>query len=458
MNRYRDVELGAALRELEVPEHGPDFHALLRERLAAERARRPIPRARRAPARRPRVLRVAALAAALAVAAAVVGLPRLDRGPVVGGPEPATAAEIKAHVRAALAGLESLSGVLVEDGPQPGDEARWRFSLTTRGDVRVTGITLDEDASYDAGTGLYRSSAPSEALEGDPTFFHAEARGVAPGPPDESPAAWRLPQRFGGLVRALLADEDPRVAEVEHDGRAAWRLTVDAVPNAIVPDFSGDRLEIIVDRETGLPVRVLETKAGSFVRSISLEELAVDEPPPAGTFRLEFPSGAEVDRRNIGFRRVGLDEVAGAAGYAPLVPAWIPEGYELAEVAVAREGSPTGTEAGNPRSLRVVSLSFRRGFDQFVVTTRLADVPNGSGLPVEERWSDPLATGEGYRDEPERLDVRTGPLAGARAELLLAPRTVPHVWAVTPELVVTVGGDLAREELVRVTESLHRDG
>jgi hypothetical protein len=456
MNRYRDHELGVALRELEVPEHRPEFHALLRERLEAEAAsRRPAPRG---PAARTRLLRVAALAAAVAVAAAVVGLPRLDREPGGGGPEPATAAEIRAHVSAALAGLESLSGVLVEDGPQAGDEARWRFTLTTRGDLRFTGLTIPEDASYDAGAGLYRSSAPSASMQGEPARFHAEIRGVAPGPPDENPAAWRLPRRFGAFVRAALAAEDPRVEEVEHDGRPAWRLTTDAVPNAIVPDFSGDTLEITVDRESGLPVRVLETRGGAFVRSLTLEDLAANRPPAPETFRLEFPAGAEVSRRDAGFRRVTLDQAAGVVGYAPLVPAWIPEGYELAEVAVARAASYTGAEAGNPRSLRVVSLSFRRGFDQFLVTTRVADVPNGSGLPVEERWSDPLATGEGYRDEPRPLELRAGALAGARAELVLAPRAAPHVWAVTPELVVTVGGDLGRADLVRVTESLRRDG
>ncbi|HET9545466.1 MAG TPA: hypothetical protein VFO88_07800 [Gaiellaceae bacterium] len=455
MTPYRDVELGAALRGLEVPEHRPEFDALLRERLAQERRRARVA----PPRRRVQRLRIAALAAALAVAAAVAGVPLLDRATDLGGgPEPATAAEIQERIRVALAELESLSGVLVEDGPQAGDEARWRFTLTTRGDFRITGLTVDEDASYDAEAGLYRSSAVSESLGGEGPRFHSELRGVAPGPPDESPASWRLPRTFGAVVRAFLGEEELRVDEIEHDGRPAWRLALDAVPNAIVPDVSGDRLEIVVDRESGLPLRVLETRNGAFVRSLTLEDVAVDEPPAPSTFRLELPAGAEVDRRDVGFRRVALDEVERAVGYAPLVPAWVPEGYELAEVAVAREGSFTGTEAGNPRSLRVVSLSFRRGFDQFLVTTRLADVPNGSGLPVEERWSDPLATGEGFRDEPEPLELTEGALAGARAELLLAPRATPHVWAVTPELVVTVNGDLTRAELLRVTESLRRDG
>jgi hypothetical protein len=47
-------------------------------------------------------------------------------------------------------------------------------------------------------------------------------------------------------------------------------------------------------------------------------------------------------------------------------------------------------------------------------------------------------------------------LAGVEAELLIVPRNVPHVWALTNELVVTVSGDLNRAQLVRITESLRQ--
>jgi hypothetical protein len=46
-------------------------------------------------------------------------------------------------------------------------------------------------------------------------------------------------------------------------------------------------------------------------------------------------------------------------------------------------------------------------------------------------------------------------LNGAQAELLIVPRGIPHVWAKTRDLVVTVSGDLTRTELVRITNSLH---
>ena len=46
-----------------------------------------------------------------------------------------------------------------------------------------------------------------------------------------------------------------------------------------------------------------------------------------------------------------------------------------------------------------------------------------------------------------------GALAGARAELVLSPRGLPHVWTVDDRLVVTIGGDAGGEELRRMAES-----
>jgi outer membrane lipoprotein-sorting protein len=451
---YRDEELGAALRELEVPEHRPGFDAELRRRLAEER---PAPVA---PARRARLrwgVRVAAVAAVAAIVFFAVGIPRTERTPRIAGPEIATAAEIKAQVRAALATMRNLSGTVVSDGPQRGDERRWRFVLDADGDFRLVGPTEEETITYDASTGTVRSAQRSASLGGGPLFY-AVREGVPPGLPDLGTPTWIIPEEFGAFVRALLAADDPRVREISYQGRPAWRLDIEAVPNAIVPDFSSDRLEITVDRETGIPVRVLETNDGEFWREIRIEDLAVNADLPPDTFRLDFPPDAEVTRMDDGFRRVELGEVAEIVGYAPLVPASVPDGYELAEVAVARERAPTGAEAGNPPSRMVVSLSYRRGLDQFLVTTRLAQVPSeGESEPSPAQlWGDPLATGEGYVDEREQLTIDRGALAGQQAELVVVPRGIPHLWALADEVVVTVGGDLSRAELIEVTESLTR--
>jgi hypothetical protein len=182
---------------------------------------------------------------------------------------------------------------------------------------------------------------------------------------------------------------------------------------------------------------------------VRLEQVEVGA-PGTRVQPVRFPPGMEVTRSNGGFRRTSLNGVQPLVGYAPLVPAWLPEGYELAEVAAGPgEVGFTGAEAGNPPSTDVVSLSFRRGFDQFIVTTRLRNIP---GYPQE--WADPLATGEGFVDRPQTAELGRGALSGVEANVLVVPRNIPHLWAQTDDLVVTVGGDLSREELIRVAESL----
>jgi hypothetical protein len=93
----------------------------------------------------------------------------------------------------------------------------------------------------------------------------------------------------------------------------------------------------------------------------------------------------------------------------------------------------------------VISLSYRRGFDQLVVTTRRA-----GGDP--SRWSDPLDLGLEEGGEP--LELTSGALAGSRGELVLGPRELPHLWTVGEGRLLTVAGPLSRDELLRVAESL----
>jgi len=444
----RDELVGALLRQLDVPEHRPEFYAELHYRLAEERRARLAEERRRRRVRRNRIrwtARTAFVAAAAALAALAVGLPR-----GADGPEVATAAEIKAKVAAALSSAKSIGGELVVHGASyrnayGWEQRRWNFALTASGDFRFTHDGGSSDLAYDASRGVERSLG---SLSGD-THTASERRGVAPGPPDPGPSESFLQRDFGAVVRALLAADDPRVTETTYDGREVWKLDVDATPNAIVPELSGDHFEITVDKETGFPLRVVELKNGEFLDEIRIEDLEIDPELTEADFRVRFPPGAEVDRTDEGFRRVGLDEVEGVVGYAPLVPAQVPAGYELAEVAVAKEAQQTGVEGGNPVSADVVSLGYRRGLDRFVVTTRLRHVP---GFP--DIWDDPMGTGEGFRDDPERIRLDAGALDGVQVELLIAPRNTPHIWAKTDKLVVTVAGDLSRAELLAVAGSL----
>jgi hypothetical protein len=452
---YRDAQLGAALRALDVPEHRPDFYAELHRRLAGERTAR-ITDAReqqtRRRSRRRWGLRTALVAAVAALAFVAYDLLGSEDGPApsIVVVENATAAEIKAQVRQALASAEALSGVLVDDGPERGDVIRSRFLVTAQGYLRLSessALVPEQEVAYDPRRGVEREYSRHD----DGTLSAGVRRGLAPGFPDPTSSQWVLPNEFGALVRVFLAARDPSVEETTYEGRPAWRLEVDAVPSGVVPEFTGNGFTITVDQGTGMPVLVKETRDGAFRREMWIEGLRVDPDVRPGSFTLDFPPDAQPNVLDHGFRRVPLDAVADAVGYAPLVPARLPEGYEPAEVTVAagNTGAPTGVEGSNPTSTDVVSLSYRRGIDQILVTTRLRDVP---GFP--NWWSDPLATGEGYVDEPEQIVARRGALSGVEINLLIVARNIPHVWALTDELVVTVSGDLSRDELIGVTESL----
>jgi hypothetical protein len=449
----RDELLGALLRQLDVPEHRPEFYAELHYRLAEERRTHLAEERRLRRARRNRIrwtVRTALVAAAAAVVVAAVGLPRADRT----GPEIASAAEIQAKVAAALSSARSLSGEIVFHGSSYRNAygwekpKRWSFTMTARGDLHIKETDGPNDMAYDTREGVERSLNTSESIGGD-TLFAAERRGLAPGPPDQGPSESFLQRDYGSIVRALLAADDPRVTETTYEGRAAWRLEMAVRPNLIVPEFSGDEFVITVDQETGFPLRVLELKGGEVLDEIRLEELEVDPELSPDEFAINFPKDSEIARTDNGFRRVSLAEVTGRVGYSPLVPGRVPEGYALAEVAIAKSAAPTGVEAGNPISRNVVSLAYRRGLDRFVVTTRLRHVPG-----FQDIWDDPLGTGEGHRDEPEQARLSGGALGGVQAELLIAPRNTPHIWAKTDKLVVTIAGDLSRAELLAVAESL----
>jgi outer membrane lipoprotein-sorting protein len=443
----RDEILGAALRQLEVPEHRPDFHARLHYLLAEERRARRAEEHRRTRTRRRRVLWTIRLAAAAAVvsAAAVIGFPHTDTGP-----HPATAAEVQARVAGALASVRTMSGEIAYHATDPltgTSRTRWSFALTAKGDFRLRQANGGSDVAYDAAHGVQRSLNQSASIQDEATLFGAETKGLAPGRPDPGPSDWLLQRDLGAVVRAVRAANDPRVETTTYEGRPAWRLDVPVPTNAIYPD--ADRFEITVDQETGIPVLVVATLDGKFKSELRVENLAVDPRLAHNAFTLSFPSDVSVEESDFGFRRVSLDEVEDVVGYGPLVPASVPDGYRLAEVAVAKRSGSTGVEAMNPRSRDVVSLSYRRGLDQFIVTTRLRHVAR-----YPDMWSDPLATGEGFRDEPEKITLEGGELAGLTADLLIVPRNVPHLWTLTDNLVITVSGDLSRAELLSVAQSL----
>lgn len=457
----RDEHLGQELRALDVPDHRPGFFTDLAARLEHEKVRPPV-------WRRPPLL-VGAAAVLLALVALGALLPGGRNDPVAPR-APATqlisASEVRTRVSTALSSLRSLTGEVTVEcavgfGPCTPPEAggrttlRWSFTATAAGDERITGIGRRDDVSYRAARGEQRAWTEDGAQV---------ITRLPPGPPDFLARPSVLRRDVASVVRAFLSTtDDVPVAEVTEQGRPAWRLVTPVTPNKLAgPGGSGDRLEVVVDRESGFPLRITETLAGAFLHEVRLSNLVVDAPVDQSQFVLDLPAGAQPFRQDAGFRSVPLNQVEAAVGYQPVLPtaAGLPRGYQLAEVTVATQARPTGTEGANPPSRGVVSVAYRRGFDRIVVTTRrtgmarpCAALPGPAGSGTTACWADPLASGEGFVDQPQRFTAAGGALAGARAELVVSPRGVPHVWTVDDRLVVTVAGDASAEELRRLAES-----
>jgi hypothetical protein len=463
----RDERLGAELRGLDVPDHRPEFFSMLAQRLTHEAPARPG-------RRRPPMLGFAVAAVLVVVVVAASALLTGD-GSTPFRPSPddtrlISASEVRTRVSTALATLRSLSGeVAVECAIPRGDclppaggraTLRWNFVTTAAGDERITGIGRQDDVAYSA------AGREQRALTDNRPAAHVITN-LPPGPPDQAARPSVLRRDVASVVRAFVTTtDDVPVAEVTEQGRPAWRLVTPVTPNKLAgPGASGDRLEVVVDRETGFPLRVTESLEGRFLHEVRLSNLVVDGPVNPLSFTIDFPAGTVPFRQDVGFRVVALNQVRAAVGYQPLLPApaSLPAGFELAEITVAAQSQPTGTEGANPQSRDVVSVAYRRGFDRIVVTTRATGSARrcSTTLPGSDPsacWADPLASGEGFRDEPVRFTVGAGALAGAQAELVLSPRGIPHVWAINDRLVVTVAGDASGDELRRLAESFAAAG
>lgn len=452
----RDHELGAALRQLPVPPPREVFYPQLLARLQEESPARPASRRWWQP-QSPVWFGAAAAVLAIVLMVSWIGLPGGGPSRVLGprSAEAITADEVRRRVDEALASLRTIQGDVTVDvhvtDPdslvRPGRE-RHSFVLTSAGDFRLNGLDDGRVTAYSAARGAQRTFGPPGS-----GVLSAEVTGLAPGPPDPAPTANLLSRSVGSLVRAFLSsDADVPVTENEFEGRGGWHL--------VVPLSSRGRvygeLDITVDRETGIPLYIAETEIGIngervLAREVRVGNLRVDEPVDPEMFSPQFPAGGPAPTpSDRGYRRVQQPEVTAAVGYQPLLPDRVPRGFKVTEIAVAREGA--GSAAGNPPSRNVVSMAYQRGFDRFVVSTRETG-------PDPSRWRDPFRTlGFGSGGAVEPVTITSGAASGARGEVVVAPRDVPHAWVVSDRLVVTVSGDLTPEQMLDVLRSLRTTG
>ena len=455
----RDKELGERLRRLEVPKHGAGFLADLQ----ADIEMMPVTKRERARHRRWGWLRLVWIP--IPVAAAILGLLWAFAGPLGIDwlrPQIVSAAEITQKATSAVASAGALRATLVVVGGPAAErdggaylgpievdsqQQRFLFILTAEGDYRIDRLpegTDDFSMSYDHRTGVEGSVYRDEIAKVSEGW---ERTGLAAGRPDPSASSW---SDLGAALRALRESPDAVIEEGLYRGRPAWTLSTAMQVNRI--SLAGpDHVDVTVFKETGFPVRAVYTRDGELLMEWRLEDLEIDPVLDDEVFTLEFPTEIETESTDYGFRRVDLSDIAAEAasvvGYAPILPAQVPVGFVLTDVGVAEVGQASGKEGMNPPAPGVVSAMYRRGFEQLAVSTRLVgDDPS--------LWSDPLASGEGFIDRPETVTVATGAFAGRKAEILVSGTTVPHLWTMNDDLVVTVSGDLTRDELLAIAESL----
>ena len=470
MSTLRDAQLGEALRALDVPAHGPEFWTDLAAALRAERAgaapasavtqeeaapvelrdhqaehaapRRPA--APPAPTRHHRrwlaSAAVAALVAAVVAAAALMsdGPQRTTTVPPAG--ETPTTAPPTSVVATVPESLAAEVTVTLADGTVH----ELQVVAARDGSRSVTDLDTGERTVRDAVEGVVLGAPPTDG-SGGPNAFRT--RGVPPGGPASMLADAVTDPDIVDHVLALVDAGDPAVTSTEVLGRPAWRLVTAVTPNKL-SGVALDSAVVVVDKATALLVLLEETAGGELFRRIEVTSLqASDEVLDRSTFQPDD----DAEPFDAGFERVALEDVPALVGDAGLVPGEVPAGFELAAVAVQPgAGAFTGAEGLGPISIDTVVLTYRRGWEQLVVTSRrTGDDP--------QAWGDPFR-GEGQVLETSDATITGGALGGTAVEVLLDPTTTPHLWGVHPEVVVTVSGPLSGDRLLEVAGSLERTG
>jgi len=482
----KDRALWAPVNAAPVPPADPAFMTSLMARLDdADAEARPATAATAQPARRwwsGRRLRFAVAAAAAAAFALGIVLVNLPGESTVTGPAPDIVAA-RARMDEAMASIKTLQGdlvisstgaaqaarssvqfvnlgqndsALVQSSPSSAGELRISFVLTAEGDARLEGGHPGQGDHF-LTTFDSHSQTVCELVEQPgvtPSYTEYSGENALPGGPFDPLA--RLNRMLGSYVRGILDEGAPgwQVADVTYEGRAAWQLTGPA-PETQLPSEQrqstapGARdLQIVIDKQMGLPLRLASSSNGRLVHEERLENLLIDAPQTADQFTQSPPAQATVRKIDYGYRGGSLSWAARTMDYRPLIPTLLPAGYHLAAV-YCQAQTPSSTQTAWTSSAdRGVTLVYRRGFDTFVVATHALadDVPSWGG--ANGIVSTPLY------GSPEAVTLTGGELAGASAQVSVTYQKPPMLIVNTGKREYLVGGGLSRSELLQVANSL----
>jgi len=504
-----DGELWDLVAALPVPAAADDFMPRLRDRIAEQPgpAAHPGARARARGSSQRRLFFGIAAAAVAAVICALVVLPALH------GPPTATAADILASMNAAAGGAQTVRLRIVEGiapgrpaSPEPTAAAQQTSGL---GKTTTEDVTLSTTGDFYA-TQAWWSQAGQSKYWIRSTFGYDERRhalrlyeinngdGVETHRPAWSTDFPNLDvfylryQAAASSVRAQLAEADPGmlVSETTYLGRPAWRAT-------LADPWSKHSLTVTVDKATGLLMetqRAYRLRDGTpqtdFLRVTSLE---IDPALPNGwnivpLLKRTTPQLKWNYFQNRG-TRFGTPQAVATRSWPtlPLLPQWAPAGYRLTDVANAvfedvrrahendnswRWSSaivkPHGRVPGIAIEKRLalgrckqgVLIRFRRGFGTFVVeiSPRLPGEPGMGKLTKDDRLTeqDVTLTGGFLKGAPARTWISSAdfPFSHVNGNSMFTSEDGPTLLTYSDRSMITIYGDLTRQELTAVANSL----
>jgi hypothetical protein len=265
-------------------------------------------------------------------------------------------------------------------------------------------------------------------------------------------------QGLAAVVRSAVEDNDRHVGVklLEEGGREAWRAAM---------TFPGDGLiELVVDQRTDLVVWYAEADG-------EREETLTVTPDWRAAFPADRSSGpSQTPMPSPGWRAVqtqqdrtfsytsDLAEAGRVAGFEPLEPTLIPDGFALRAVATAAlMGAPLGWLSDRPGSPpldlgsgeRQVALLYTRGLSWFTVQELGPKAAQASTASIRHALS---------RASPDKLAFQASPLQygsfAGKTAYTWYEKSGPTLLVNDDRHVAFATGALTRRELISLAEGL----
>jgi hypothetical protein len=338
------------------------------------------------------------------------------------------------------AGERTVSGTFYVDGKEAGS-----FSLKPDGSfsfvLERSGVRAD------------RSNGSAEIVSSDLVVRNT---GLPLAGPDSNAFgnSWDVRVRESQLKVFPIEDTGDTGTPTTYAGRDAFEVG-DEEPRQGEP-----LVRMIIDAETGLPLRASYEYPGRPTRVVEVRDLtfgaASSELPTIttgneqataanpGAFELETP-GARTT--GLSYDPLVLDEPLGFRAVMQQVHRGLVPGGS-----VGNGPQPELGEAKplNPASHDVRITAYRRDFREIVLTTRSASPPGAAQTwgDLYEFWTKP--------DIDEDVLVDAGAANGTTFRIVSGIGIVTHAWGVVGDQVVTIGGDVSVAELRSLLSQLRR--